>query len=175
MPTRDDLLRQIQKLISIVTDLSKEVSKFIRVDNDLIERYSRSMEELDSVRLSNEELRELIKDLIVESGRQADSVNRRLDRQEEFIILVGMGKSGSQKAGEITQEVSREHIDRSLQEELVEQQKLLMTYDRNIARVKQSIAEMGYETVENANKLDTYQSKIDKINESISRIREALR
>lgn len=156
-----------------IDDVVRQLNKVIGTANALMERYARLAEEYDSNRLAIEEIRELIKELIVESSHQANSVNRRLDRQEEFIILVGMGKD--QKAGEITQEVSREHIDRSLQEELVEQQKLLMTYDRNIARVKQSIAEMGYETVENANKLDTYQSKVDKINESISRIREALR
>ena len=98
-----------------------------------------------------------------------------MDRVEEYVILVGMNKGDSRKAGEITQEVSGEHIERSLREQLVEQQNLLVTYQRNLARVKQTIAEMGYETVENSNKVDTYQNKIDKISEAINRIRAALK
>ncbi len=158
-----------------IQDLSKQIQRLIGTANALMDRFARLGEEYDSSRLANEELRELLKELIVESSRHADSVNRRLDRVEEYVILVGMDKGDSRKAMEITQEVSSEHIERGLQEQLVEQQTLLLTYQRNLARVKQNIADMGYETVENANKLDTYQDKIDKINEVIARIRQALK
>jgi hypothetical protein len=85
-----------------------------------------------------------------------------------------MGKVDSRKAGEITQEVSDEHVERNLSERLVEQQRLLLTYQDNLARVKQNVAEMGYESVENSNKVKDYQNKINKITEVIDRIRQAL-
>lgn len=156
-------------------DILRSVNRLIGTANALMERYSRIAEEYDFNRLATEEIREFIKELIVESSRHADGINKRIDRIEEYVILVGMNKGDSQKAGEITQEVSGEHIERTLREQLVEQQTLLVTYQRNLARVKQNIAEMGYETVENSNKVDIYQGKIDKINESISRIRAALK
>lgn len=156
-------------------DILRSVNRLIGTANALMERYSRIAEEYDFNRLATEEIREFIKELIVESSRHADGINKRIDRIEEYVILVGMDKGDSRKAGEITQEVSGEHIERTLREQLVEQQTLLVTYQRNLARVKQNIAEMGYETVENSNKVDIYQGKIDKINESISRIRAALK
>ena len=160
---------------STLDDLVRQVSRLIGVVNSVVERYSRIAEEYDFNRLASEEIRELIKELIIESSRHADGINKRMDRVEEYVILVGMNKGDSRKAGEITQEVSGEHIERSLREQLVEQQNLLVTYQRNLARVKQTIAEMGYETVENSNKVDTYQNKIDKISEAINRIRAALK
>ena len=39
---------------------------------------------------------------------------------------------------------------------------------------QQQIAEMGYTSIENGNKEDEYQHKIDRATEAISRIREAL-
>lgn len=172
MPTRDDLLKHVQKLISIVTDLVREVGKFIRVDNDLAERYSRAMEELDSLRLSQEELKELLKELIIESSRHADGVNRRLDRQEQYVILKGMMGIGRETL-QVESEVAREHIERALREKLVEQQELTKQYQSNINKVNLSIAKFG-ETVARLNELEEYQGKLDKAQEAIARIREQL-
>lgn len=155
-----------------IDELSKQIQRLIGTANALMERYARLAEEFDSNRLANEEIRELLKEFIEEAGRWANGLSKRIDRLEEFIILAGMGKD--RKAGEITQEVSGEHVERGLREQLTEQQKLLITYQRNLARVKQSIAETGYETIENANKVEDYQNKIDKISEAIERIRQAL-
>ncbi len=173
MPTRDDLLKHVQKLISIVTDLVKEVSRFIRVDNDLAERYSRAMEELDSLRLSQEELRELIKELIVESSRHADSTNKHLYRVEQYVILKGMMGIGRETL-QVESEVAKEHIERALSERLVEQQELAKQYQKNITKVNERIAKFG-DTVASLNELDEYQGKLDKALEAIKRIREQLK
>ncbi len=173
MPTRDDLTKHVQRLISVVTDLIKEVGRFIRVDNDLAERYSRSMEELDSLRLSQEELRELIKELIVESSRHADSLLKRMDRQEQYVILKGMIGVGRETL-QVESTVSKEHIERALSERLSEQQELARQYQKNITKVNERIAKFG-DTVASLNELDEYQGKLDKALEAIKRIREQLK
>ena len=157
---QDDLIIQVRRLIGTV--------------NSVLERYSRVSEEYDSNRLATEEIRELLKELIEEVSTWAQYIGSRMDRQEEYVILVGMGKGKSHQAQAITQVVSQEHIERGLREELVAQQKLLQTYQRNLAKIKQQIAEMGYTSIENGNKEDEYQYKIDRATEAISRIREAL-
>ena len=155
-------------------DLIRQLNKFTTMAGILLERYNRLAEEYDSNRLATEEIRELLKELIEEVGQWAQYIGSRLDRQEEYVILVGMGKGESHQAQAITQVVSQEHIERGLREELVAQQKLLMTYQRNLNKVQQQIAEMGYTSIENGNKEDEYQYKIDRATEAISRIREAL-
>ena len=155
-------------------DDHRQLNKLIIVCQSLLERYSRLAEEYDSNRLATEEIRELIKELIEEVGQWAQYIGSRLDRQEEYVILVGMGKGESHQAQAITQVVSQEHIERGLREELVAQQKLLMTYSRNLSKVQQQIAEMGYTSIENGNKEDEYQHKIERSTEAIKRIREAL-
>lgn len=140
-----------------------------------MERYARLAEEYDANRLATEEIRELLKELTEELGNWAQHIGERLDRVEEYTILAGMGKGNSQKAKQITQEVSGEHLERGLREELGTQQKLLLTYQRNLARVQQTIAEMGYETIENMNKREDFERKIERINETIQRIRDALK
>jgi hypothetical protein len=172
VPAKQDDL--INKLIATVSDLVRQVSRYLPISLNALERHNRAYEELDAIRLALEEQRELVKELIIESSRHADGTNKRLDRVEEYTILVGMGKVDSRKAGEITQEVSDEHVERNLSERLVEQQRLLLTYQDNLARVKQNVAEMGYESVENSNKVKDYQNKINKITEVIDRIRQAL-
>ena len=155
-------------------DLIRQLNKFTTMAGILLERYNRLAEEYDSNRLATEEIRELIRELIEEVSTWAQYIGSRLDRQEEYVILVGMGKGESHQAQAITQVVSQEHIERGLREELVAQQKLLMTYQRNLSKVQQQIAEMGYTSIENGNKEDEYQHKIDRATEAISRIREAL-
>ena len=155
-------------------DLIRQLNKFTTMAGILLERYNRLAEEYDSNRLATEEIRELIRELIEEVSTWAQYIGSRLDRQEEYVILVGMGKGESHQAQAITQVVSQEHIERGLREELVAQQKLLMTYQRNLSKVQQQIAEMGYTSIENGNKEDEYQHKIDRATEAISLIREAL-
>ena len=155
-------------------DLIRQLNKFTTMAGILLERYNRLAEEYDSNRLATEEIRELIRELIEEVSTWAQYIGSRLDRQEEYVILVGMGKGESHQAQAITQVVSQEHIERGLREELVAQQKLLQTYQRNLSKVQQQIAEMGYTSIENGNKEDEYQHKIDRATEAIARIREAL-
>lgn len=153
-------------------DLTRQLSRFVGTANALMERYARLAEEYDANRLATEEIRELIKELIEESGRWADSISKRMDRQERYVILSRMGDT--QQSGEITQQVKGEHIRRSLREELTAQQELLSQYHKNVDRVKIKIAKYG-ETVPLMNEMDDYQREIDKINEAIQRMRDALK
>jgi hypothetical protein len=171
----EEVIRQIKNLIPAVIDLLKQLTKYLPVSLSVLERHNRAYEELDSVRLEIEVLKEIQRENTFESSRWANQLSKDMHRLEEWIILARIGKEDSPKAGEITQEVSREHIERSLSEQLTEQQKLLQTYQRNLARVQQSIAEMGYETIENMNKREDFERKIQRINEAIGRIRDALK
>ena len=154
-------------------DLARQINKFIGTANAVMERYSRSMEEIDYLRLTGEELKELLKDFTEEAGIWADGISRRIDRLEQFVILSKIGNK--HKAGEITQEVGKEHIERTLREDLAEHQKLLLTYQRNIMRVKERIAKQGYDTIEQANQLEDYERESAKLTEAINRIRETLK
>lgn len=169
MTTKDDLLN---KLISVVNDLVRQVSRLIGTVNGVIERYARGYEELDNIRLALEEQRELIKDLIIESSRQADSTNKHLYRVEQYNILKGMFGIGRETL-QIESEVSKEHIERALAERLVEQQKLAEQYQKNIYLTQEGIAKYG-ETVARLNELDEYQGKLNKALEAMKRIREQL-
>jgi len=136
-----------------------------------MERYARAMEELDGIRLSLDEGRELLADHFDENARWADNLSRRMDRQERYVILKGMG--GGRETIQIETVVSREHISQALREELVVQQELTLQYSRNIEKVKLKIAKFG-DTVALLNEMDDYQKQIDKASEAIARIREAL-
>ena len=159
--TLDDLVRQVSRLIGTV--------------NSVLERYARLAEEYDSNRLATEEIRELLKELIEEIGRSATQLGRDINRLEEYVILKGMGKGNSPKSVEITQEVSSEHLERSLRKRLADQQKLLRQYEDNITKVQLQIARMGYETIENANKLTEYQEGTERARTAIERLREAFK
>ncbi len=153
-------------------DVVRQLNKVIGTANALMERYARLAEEYDSNRLAVEEIRELIKELIIEASRQADSVNKHLYRVEQYTILKGMFGIGRETL-QIESEVAKEHIERALSERLVEQQKLVEQYQKNIARVGLSIAKYG-ETVPLVNELEEYQSKLDRALEAMKRIREQL-
>jgi len=168
VPTRTDL----QRLIAIVTDLVREVGKFIRVDSDLAQRYSRSMEELDGIRLALEEQREILQDHFIENSHWANELSRRIDRLERYTILVRMF-GGNAETIQVEAVVSREHIQRALREELTTQQELILQYQKNIDRVRLKVARYG-ETIPLMNELDDYQKQIEKAAESMSRIRESL-
>lgn len=171
----DALYKQLTNLIPIVTDLNRQLVRYIRIHNDVVERYARIAEEYDNNRLATEEIRELIKELVEEMGTWAQYIGTRMDRVEEYTILVGMGKGESRQAQQITQQVSGEHLERTLREDLAAKQNELITWQRNIQKVKQAIAEMGYETIENSNREDDYQRKIDRLTKEVDRLREALR
>ena len=156
--TLDDLVRQVSRLIGVV--------------NSVLERYARLGEEYDSSHLASEEIRELLKELIIESGRHADSTNRRLDRVEQYVILKGMMGVGRETL-QVESEVAKEHIERALSERLAEQQKLVEQYQKNIFKIQERMAKFG-DTVASLNELEEYQSKLDKALEAMKRIREQL-
>jgi len=166
VPTR------IDQLIAIVTDLVREVGKFIRVDSDLAQRYSRSMEEMDGIRLALEEQRELLSDHFQDNANWANELSRRIDRLERYTILVRMF-DGNAETIQVEAVVSREHIKRALREELTTQQELIIQYQKNIDRVRLRIAKYG-ETIPLLNELDDYQKQIQKSQEAMARIREQL-
>lgn len=68
----DAIIKQITNLIAIVTDLNRQLIKYIRIHNDVVERYARIAEEYDSNRLATEEIRELIRELVEEVWHQMD-------------------------------------------------------------------------------------------------------
>lgn len=154
-------------------DVFRQIGKAIGTANALMERYARLAEEYDSNRLSVEEIRELLKELIVESSRHADSTNKRLDRVEQYVILKGMMGAGRETL-QVESDVAKEHIERALSERLVEQQQLVTQYQKNLARVQLSIAKYG-ETTPLVNELEDYQTKLDKALEAMKRIREQLK
>jgi hypothetical protein len=155
---------------NVLDDLVRQINKLIAVVYSLIDRFARLGEEYDSNRLANEESREIQKELIEEFSRWAQSIGERLDRVEQYTVLSRMGSD----TGAITQEVSHEHIERKLREELGQQQKLLEQYQRNINRVKLKIAQYG-ETTPLMNELDIYELEVSKVTEAIGRIRDALK
>lgn len=159
-------------MAELTPDELKQMRHFVGTANALMERYARVVEEYESNRLANEEIRELLKELTEEMGRWADGLSGRMDRLERYTILVRM-TGGNQQTVEVEGKVAKEHIDRALREELVNQQNLLAQYQKNISRVKMSIAKYG-ETVPLMNELEEYETKADRSNEAIARIRQSL-
>lgn len=158
-------------MAELTPDELSQIRRFISVSRDVLERYARMAEEYESNRLAIEEIRELLKEFVEESGRWADGLSGRMDRQERYVILKGMG--GGRETIQVEQVVAREHIDRALREELVVQQELILQYQKNIDKVKLKIAKFG-ETVPLLNEMDDYQKQIDKAQEAIARIRQSL-
>ena len=163
--------RKREPTIEITPDEWGLIRRQISMSRDIIERFARLAEEYESSHLANEEIRELLKELTEEMGHWADSLSQRMDRQERYVILKGMG--GGRETIQIEQVVAHEHIDRALREELVNQQELILQYQRNADKVKLKIAKFG-ETVPLLNELDDYQKQVEKANEAIARIRENL-
>lgn len=159
-------------MAELTPDLIKRLDRFIALARDVLERYARLAEEYDSNRLSLEESRELLTEHFEENARWADNLSKRMDRQERYVILKGMG-GGGRETIQIEQVVAREHIDRALREELVVQQELILQYQKNADKVKLKIAKFG-DTVALLNELDDYQKQVDRANEAIARIRQSL-
>lgn len=152
-------------------DLVRQVIRLIGTANALMERYSRSMEELDNVRLAQEELRELLKEHFIENSHWANKLSERMDRIEQYTIL---GKFGNISATlQIEADVSKEHIARSLRENLITQRELWSKYQKNINRVRERIANFG-ETVQSLNEVEGYEAELLKIETRIERTRKAL-
>lgn len=158
-------------MAELTPDELGQIRRFIGVARDILERYSRLSEEYESNRLAVEEIRELFKEFIEESSRWADGLSGRMDRQERYVILKGMG--GGRETLQVEAVVAREHIDRALREELVVQQELIQQYQKNVDKVRIKIAKFG-DTVALLNEVDDYQKQIDKANEAIARIRQSL-
>lgn len=162
----------LNKLIALVTDLTKEVSKCIRTNNAVLDRYTRAAEEQESVRLALKEIRELLADHFEENALWADNLSGRMDRQERYVILTKMGIVNNETV-EISSEISQEHIKRALRENLVTQRELWSRYQKNIDRVKDRIANFG-ETVSSLNEVEGYEKKLSDIEKAIERIQEKL-
>ena len=165
-------------MAELTPDELKQIRLFIAMARDILERYARTYEELEGIRLSLEEQRELQAEHFEENARWADSLSKRMDRQERYVILKGMATTdhlvgGGRETIQIETIVAREHIDRALREELVTQQELILQYQKNIDKVKLKIAKFG-DTVALVNEVDDYQKQIDKSQEAISRIRQNL-
>ena len=160
-------------MAELTPDDLNQIKRFIGLARDILERYGRAMEELDSLRLAMEEIRETLSDHFGENSRWADDLSRKMDRLERYVILVRIVGSNTETIA-VEGAVSREHIERALREELVSQQELILQYQRNIDRVKIRIAKFG-ETVPLMNELDDYQKQVEKADEAMERIRDALK
>ena len=169
MPTKSD----IDKLIAAINDLTRQVRNLIVVTSSVLERHSRSMEELDSLRLAQEEQREHLRDHFQENTRWSDKLDRSLRELQRYIIMVKMTGGGNQETREIESKFSKQQIEDALKEELVQQQGLILQYQKNSIHVAGQIAKYG-ETVPLMNELSEYQDKIKKAQESMARIREQL-
>lgn len=157
-----------------IDDLIIQVKRLIGTVNAILERYARLAEEYDSIRLAILETRELLADYFEESGRWADGISRRMDRQERLDILDRTGNAGSVEAKNIRQDIANEHRDRTLREEISAKQELLSTYQRNLDKIGIRIAKFG-STVKDENEQEDYQREVDKLKEQIERMREALK
>lgn len=165
-------------MAELTPDELGQIRRFIGLARDILERYARTYEALEGLRLSLEESRELLTEHFEENARWADNLSARMDRQERYVILKGMASSGHSVGGgretiQVEQAVAHEHIDRALREELGVQQELIQQYQKNADKVKVKIAKFG-DTVALMNELDDYQKQVDKSMEAISRIRQSL-
>lgn len=158
-------------MAELTVDELSQIRRFISLARDILERYAHAMEQMDGIRLSLEEARELQAEHFEENARWADSLSKRMDRQERYVILKGMG--GGRETIQVEQVVANEHIDRALREELVTQQELILQYQKNADKVKLKIAKFG-DTVALLNELDDYQKQVDRSMEAIARIRQSL-
>ena len=168
MPTKSD----IDKLISAVNDLATQVRRLVGTANALMERFARTSEEMDGIRLAQEEQRELLRDHFQENTRWSDKLDRSLRELQRYVILI-RATGGNQETLQIEAKFSKGQIEDALKEELVNQQSLIIQYQKNVNQVQQQIARYG-ETVPLVNELDEYQNKIKKAQKSMARIREKL-
>lgn len=139
-----------------------------------MERFARGYEEIDTIRLTQEEHRELLSDHFQENAHWADKLSERMDRLERYVILSRMYGSPTRETIQIEGSVSKEHIERTLREELTVQKELMQQYQKNINKVNITVAKYG-ETVPLMNELENYQTKTNKAQETINRIVEQLK
>lgn len=156
----------------IESELTREVRKLVIQTTALLERYSRVAEEIDGIRLMLEEAREIFRDHFAENAAWADVISKRLDRVERYVILTHMVGTNKETL-DIENVTGQEHLGRALRADLVEQRKLYDRYQRNINKVRESVANFG-ETVARANELEGYEAELAKIDVRITRIRTAL-
>lgn len=171
----DALYKQLTNLIPAVFDLLKQVGKYLPISLNALERHNRAFEELGAISTRIDALEQVQREIIFEISRWATQLSKDMRRVEEYTILSNMGKADSPKAMSITQEVGGEHLEYKLNEKLADKQKELSAWSRNLSHIQQEIAKMGYATIENSNKEDDYQHKIDRLTKEVDRLREALR
>jgi len=154
----DDLIIQVRRLISTV--------------NAILDRYTRAYEEIDSIRLFQEELRSVLADHFQENTRWSDKLDRSLRELQRYVILI-RATGGNQETLQIETKFSKAQIEDALKEELTNQQDLIKQYQKNVNMVLERIAKYG-ETIPLMNELEEYQNKIKKAQEAMARIREQL-
>lgn len=145
-----------ESLQSIVQDLTRQLSKYIPVSLSILERHNRGYEELDSLRLSLEELRELLSDYFDEASRDADKVAERLAQLERLSILEKTG-TNQKETLEIKKAISDDLYYESLRRELIQQTK-------NLARTQEKAAKYGIDIpVKLSNEIEIYTERIEAI------------
>lgn len=150
------VLKKDETYLTLV-EVTYQIKKFVGTANALMERYARSMEEIDSTRLANEELREQLREQTEEFAHWADRLQERMNRLEQYTVLSKIGNQPH--AAKIEATVNREHEERALREDLTHQRELWSQYQKNLDRVKLRIARDG-ETTGRMNEAEEYEQKI---------------
>lgn len=135
-------------------DLTNQITRLIAVANALMERNARSFEELDGVRLSLEEIREILVDFFDEAGRKDDRIAERLERLERLLLLK-QTQTNLEEARQIEKSITLDLRRDSMQRELIQQIKNLQRANERAARYGINIP------TDLANEIEVYQERID--------------
>ena len=141
--------------LSVLEDLVRQVRNLVIVTTSVVERYARSFEELDFIRLMLEEQRETIRDHFEEVGRQTDKMLDRMERIERLEILDRTGNITSREAQRIKEDVASEAHQRALRRELAQQTK-------NLDNARNRAAKYGVLDVPTRiiNEIESYEERI---------------
>lgn len=147
-------------LLSLITDLTRQISRYIPISLEILERHNRGYEELDSLHLSLEELRELLSDYFSESSRNADKISERLSRLERLAILEKTS-SNPTETQQIKAEISKDLRLSSLRTALVQEV-------QNLTHTLEKRAHYGIDVpVKILNEIQLYTERIDALKEQI--------
>lgn len=142
-------------------DIQNQISRLIGTANSLMERYSRAMEEIDFIRLSLEELRELLSDYFSESGRNADRISERLQRLERLAILEKT-HTNPRETQQIKSNISNDLRRDSLLATLAQEQ-------RNLNHALERRAHYGFDVPTRLlNEIETYTERIEALKEELN-------
>lgn len=141
-----------------IADLIVQIRRQIALSAAILERFARSYEELDGLRLGLEELRELLSDYFAESGRNADRIAERLERLERLAILE---KVQTKETLEIKSEITDDLYRATLRHELIQQTK-------NLAYTREKAAKYGLDIpVKIQNELALFEERIEAIQKEL--------